>query len=162
MIKESIQVRIAEIDNEGERKVASLLSDMGFDLVGTHVVRQDYPGPVVGEVDLAFESGNTLLLVEVGTGKNSVSNKMWNFFGKWKDGPVLEALKKQLDRQSYETARVYFDLRPKPENPGGPEAAGIVGPESMNEICYQDDFDRLTEGVKRGDVTKDDFLAGFG
>ena len=38
---------------------------------------------------------------------------------------------------------------------------GIDGPGSMNMICFQDDFDRLVDGVNRGEVTKDGFLAGF-
>ena len=32
----------------------------------------------------------------------------------------------------------------------------------MNEIYYKEDFDRLLEGIGRGDYTKDDFLADFG
>ena len=149
------------IANEAEKKVACLLLDMDFDFVGSNVVLQDYPKPAVGEVDLVFESDHTLLLVEVGTGRNLISNKKWNFFGKWKDGPTVDALKEQLGRQSSVVARAYFDLRPKPENAGGPEAAGIDGPGSMNKICYQEDFDRLAKSVKLGDYTNDDFLDGL-
>ena len=74
--------RITGIADEAEKKVAGLLLDMGFDFVDSNVMLQDYPKPVVGEVDLVFESGHILLLVEVGTGRNLVSNKKWSFFGK--------------------------------------------------------------------------------
>ena len=56
---------IAQIHNEEEKKVATLLLEMGFDLVDSNVVLQDYPGPVRGEIDLVFESSSILLLVEV-------------------------------------------------------------------------------------------------
>ena len=147
---------------EGERKVERLLRDMGFDFVGANVVLQNPPKPIVGEVDLVFESGSTMFLVEVSEGKNLISNKKWNFFAKWKGGPALEALKEKLGRRPQRTVRAYFDLRPTPENPGGPEATGIAGPGSMNKIYYQEDFDRLADGIGRGDYTKDDFLAEFG
>ena len=160
--KKEAQDRIGRIADEAEKKVAGLLLDMGFDFVGSNVVLQDYPKPIVGEVDLVFEFGHTLLLVEVGTGRNLVSNKKWNFFGKWKGGLTVDVLKGQLRRQSSVVARAYFDLRPKPENAGGPEAAGIDEPGSMNWICYQEDFNRLADGVKQGNVTKNDFLAIFG
>ena len=150
------------MQTEGERKVERLLTDMGFGFVGANVVLQDPPKPVVGEVDLVFESGSTMLLVEVSEGRNLISNKKWNFFGKWGEGPALEALKERLGRRPQRTVRAYFDLRPTPENPGGPEAAGIAGPGSMNRICYQEDFGRLADGVGRGDYTKDDFLADIG
>ena len=157
---EEVRDHISRIYNEEERKVATLLLDMGFGFVGSNVVVQDYPGPVLGEIDLVFESDNILLLVEVGAGKKP-SNKKWNFFGKWEDGPNVDALKKQLCMQSHETARVYFDLRMKPGNVGGPEASGITKPGSRNRICFQEDFDRLADGVKLGEVTRDDFLADF-
>ena len=153
---------MAIMQTEGERKVERLLRDMGFGFVGANVVLQDPPKPVVGEVDLIFESGSTMLLVEVSEGRNLISNKKWNFFAKWKDGPALGALKEKLDLWPQRTVRAYFDLRPTPENLGGPEAAGIAGPGSMNRICYREGFDRFADGVERGDYTKDDFLAEFG
>ena len=38
---------------------------------------------------------------------------------------------------------------------------GIGGPGSMNMICFQEDFDRLVDGVNLGEMTKDGFLADF-
>ena len=149
------------MQTEGEKRVERLLRGMGFDFVGANVELQDYPGPVTGEVDLIFESGDTMLLVEVSEGKNLVSNKKWNFFTKWKDGQILEDLKEKLGTQPQRTIRAYFDLRPTPENLGGPEVAGIAGPGTWNRIYYEDDFNRLTESVKRGDHARDDFLADF-
>ena len=145
---------------EGERKVEHLLRDMGFDFVASNVVVQDHPKPIIGEVDLVFESGGTMLLVEVGEGRNLVSNKQWNFFAKWMEGPALEALKAKIDRRPQRTIRAYFDLRPAPENRGAPEAAGITGPGSMNQIYYQEDFNRIAE--LDAVTAKGDFLADFG
>ena len=150
------------MQTEGERKVERLLRDMGFDFVASNVVVPDPPKPAIGEVDLVFESGRTLLLVEVSEGRNLVSNKQWNFFAKWKDGPSLEALKEKLGLEPQRTIRAYFDLRPTPENRGAPETAGITGPRSMNKIYHEEDFGRLTEGVTSGECSKDDFLADFG
>ena len=149
------------IRDEHERKVATLLSDMGFGLVDSNVVLQDYPDPVKGEVDLVFESGDILLLVEVGAGRYRISHRKRNFFGKWAGGPLVEELKEKLGRQTHEVRRIYFDMRPKPENMGEPEAMGIDGPESMNMICFQEDFDRLAAGVKQNEATKDGFFADF-
>ncbi len=135
---------------------------MGFDLVGSNIILQDHPDPIKGEVDLVFGSGNVLLLVEVSTGRHRISHKKRNFFGKWAGGPLVEELKEKLGRQSHEIRRVYFDMRPKPENIGEPEATGIDGPGSMNMICFQEDYDHLVDGVKRNGATKDTFLADFG
>lgn len=77
-----VRNHITRNDNEGEEKVATLLSNVGFDLVDSNVVLQDYPGPVRGEVDLVYESGDVLLLVEVSTGRHRISHKKRNFFGK--------------------------------------------------------------------------------
>ena len=97
----------------------------------------------------------------MGEGRHGVSEKKWKFFTKWKEGPVLEALKERLGMRHQRTIRAYFDLRPRPENPGWPEMAGVMGAGSMNWIYYQEDFDRLVEGAGRGGYTKDDFLAVF-
>ena len=158
---EEVRNHITRNDNEGEEKVATLLSNVGFDLVDSNVVLQDYPEPIRGEVDLVYESGDVLLLVEVSTGKYRISHKKRNFFGKWAGGPLVEELKEKLGRQSHTVRRIYFDLRPRPENIGEPEAVGIDGPGSMNMICFQEDFDRLADGVKLGEMTKDGFLADF-
>ena len=85
--------RIAEIPNDRERKVADLLHDMGLDFARSNVVLQDYPEPIVGEVDLIFGSGDTMILVEASAGRHDVSEKKRNFFSKWEDGPNVEALK---------------------------------------------------------------------
>ena len=69
--------------------------------------------------------------------------------------------KKRCKLQFQRAVRAYFDLRPEPENPGKAETAGIARPRSMNRIYYEGDFDRLAECVKRGDCSKDDFLADF-
>ena len=153
--------RIAKIPDEREKKVACLLSDMGFDFVDANVVRQNYPEPIIGELDLIFQSGDVLLLVEVGTGRHKISDKKWDFFSKWADESNLKALKRQCNLQCQKTIRAYFDLRPEPENLGWVEMADIAKPGSMNKIYYEGDFDRLAERVERGDWSKDDFLTDF-
>ena len=154
--------RIAEISNDGERKVAGLLHDMGLDFVCSDVELRDHPESIIGEVDLVFGSGDTMILVEVGTGKHKIGKKKIGSFSKWEDESNIEALKKICGLQYKKTVRAYFDLRPKPENPDRAEVENIAGPGSMNRICYQEDFDRFADGVERGDYTKDDFLAEFG
>ena len=161
MLGDESRERIARIGNKGERKVAGLLSDIGLAFLDADVKLHSNLGSIVGEIDLAFESGNMLLLVEVSTGKNSISDKKWNFFNKWGDGQTLDDMKSQLGRRSCETIRAYFDLRPKPGIIGGPEAAGITKLGSMNQIYYQDDFERMSERVKNGNMTVEDFLADF-
>ena len=153
--------RIAEIPNDWERKVAGLLHDMGLDFVCSNVVLQDYPEPIVGEVDLIFGSGDTMILVEVSAGRHDVSEKKWNFFSKWEDGPNVEALKRQCNLKYQKTVRAYFDLRPKPENPGWIETQNVAGPRSMNRIYYEGDYDDFAKRVKGKDWSKDDFLADF-
>ena len=54
---------MAIMQTESERKVERLLRDMGFGFVSANVVLQDPPKPIVGEADLIFESGSTMLLV---------------------------------------------------------------------------------------------------
>lgn len=148
--------------NKSERRVARLLCGMGLDFVAANVELRNCPERVVGEVDLVFKSGRILLLVEVSAGRNSVSSKHRNFFGKWGKASNVEALKAQLRLQSTKTLRVYFDLRLRPENLGAPELEGVAGPRTMNRIYYQEDFDRLADGVRRGIITGESFLSGFG
>ena len=145
----------------GEKEVERLLRDMGFGFVASNFVLQDYPAPIAGEVDLVFECGGTMLLVEVGRGRHKISAKKKGFFEKWKEGPDLEALKERLGVRPQRTIRAYFDLRPRPANPGWPEAAGASEPGPMNRTFYREDLDRLTEGVAGGQCMKDDFLANF-
>ena len=149
------------MQTEGEKNVERLLRDMGFGFVASNFVLQDYPAPIVGEVDLVFECGGAMLIVEVGGGRHKISEKKRRFFETWKEGPDLEALKERLGMRPQRTIRAYFDLRPRPANPGWPEAAGDAGPSPMNVMYYKEDLDRLTEGVGRGDSTKADFLARF-
>ena len=99
MLGEETRERVEQIRDRHERKVAYLLSDMGFDLVGSNIILQDYPDPIKGEVDLIFGSGDVLLLVEVSVGKHRISHKKRNFFGKWADGPLVEELKEKLYRR---------------------------------------------------------------
>lgn len=148
--------------DKSERKVARLLCGMGLDFVAANVELRNCPERAVGEVDLVFKSGRTLLLVEVSAGTNSVSRKHRNFFGKWGEMPNVKALKAQLELQSTRTLRAYFDLRPRPENLGAPEREGVAGPRTMNQIYYQEDFDRLADGVRRGITTGESFLSDFG
>ena len=153
--------QIAGIPNPKDRKVAGLLHDMGLDFVRSNAKLENYPERIRGEVDLIFGTGGTMILVEVGAGRHAISEKKRKFFSKWKDGPNVEDLKKQYNLQYQKTIRAYFDLRPEPENPGLVELENIAGPGSMNKIYYEDDFNRLAGSVKRGDYTKDDFLADF-
>ena len=99
---------------------------------------------------------------EVSAGTNSVSRKHRNFFGKWGEMSNVKALKAQLGLQSTRTLRAYFDLRPRPENLGAPEREGVAGPRTMNRIYYQEDFDRLADGVRRGITAGESFLSDFG
>ena len=135
--------------------------DMGLDFVHSNVVLEDYPEPAKGEVDLIFGDADTMILVEVGAGKHSISDKKQKFFSKWKDESNIKALKKQCDTQYQNTVRVYFDLRPEPENPGLAEVEDIAGPGSMNKIYYEGDYDYFADRVKCKEWSKDDFLADF-
>lgn len=146
---------------EAELKVANLLQVMGFGLVGHRVKLLDSTGQTIGEIDSVFKCAHTLLIVEVGTGRSSISDKKKGFFDRWEDGPTLDALLKQLGRRPRRTLRVYFDMRPRLSNPGKHDLDGTAGPGTKNRICYQEDFDGFTEGVKSGSVTKNDFLQGF-
>ena len=151
-----------EVDGkEAEIKVANLLQAMGFGLVGHNVKLSDASGQTVGEIDSIFKCARTILIVEVGTGRSSISNKKKGFFDRWGDGPTLDALLKQLGRNPRRTFRVYFDMRPRPSNPGKHDLDGTVGPGTGNRICYHEDLDDLAEGVKSGGMTKNDFLQGF-
>ena len=154
--------RLPRINNKSEEMVARLLSEMGLDFVAANVELRDCPERAVGEVDLVFTSDRTLLLVEVSTGRNSVSRKHRKFFDKWGETPNVEALKEQLGLQSARTLKAYFDLRPRPENLGAPEREGVAGPRTMNRIFYREDFDRLRDGVRRGNITGESFLSVFG
>ena len=154
--------RIAGISNKEERKVAILLHGMGLDFVCSNVVLQDHPEQAKGEVDLIFGVADTMILVEVGAGRHKISRKKMDFFSKWKDESNIKALKKQCDIQYQNTARVYFDLRPEPENPGLAEVEDIAGPESMNKIYYKDDYEDLVDRVKGKRLHKNNFLAELG
>lgn len=91
---------IARISDEGERRVACLLLDMGPGFTGANVELQNHPEPVAGEIDLIFQSGHILLLVEAGTGRHSISDKKQKFFSKWEDRPNVEALKNGVNCNS--------------------------------------------------------------
>ena len=134
---------------------------MGLDFVRSNAKLENYPERIRGEVDLIFGTGGTMILVEVGAGRHAISEKKRKFFSKWKDGPNVEDLKKQYNLQYQKTIRAYFDLRQSQRIPGLVELENIAGPGSMNKIYYEDDFNRLTGSVKRGDYTKDDFLTDF-
>ena len=146
---------------KGEMEVCVLLSDMGFVHVGHNVILQDHPSSTKGEVDLIFEYGNILLLVEVSADRHWASEKKRKFFHKWSDGPLLEELKKKIDRCSHEVRRAFFDMRPEPENQGAPEVEGIDKPGTMNKILFQGDYDRLASSTRQDAVTPKDFLGLF-
>ena len=146
---------------EAELEVANLLQTMGFGLVGRNVKLLDASGQTIGEIDSVFKCARTLLIVEVSIGKNLISNKKKGFFDRWKDGPTLDALLKQLGRKPRRTLRVYFDMRPRLSNPGKHDLDGTVGPGTGNRICYQEDFDDFIENVKSDSVIKNDFLQSF-
>ena len=141
--------------------MADLLHDMGLDFVCSDVELRDHPESIIGEVDLVFGSGDTMILVEVGTGKHKIGKKKIGSFSKWKDESNVEALKKICGLQYKKTVRAYFDLRPEPENPDRAEVENIAGPGSMNRIYYEGDYDDFTKRVKGKDWSKDDFLADF-
>ena len=153
--------QIAEIPYGKDRKVAGLLHDMDLDFVRSNAKLENYPEPIRGEVDLIFGTGDTMILVEVGAGRHAISEKKRKFFSKWKDGPNVEDLKIQHNLQYQKTIRVYFDLRPEPENPGLVELENIAGSGSMNRIYYEGDYDDFADRVKGKDWSKDDFLADF-
>lgn len=151
-----------EMDGEeAELRVASLLQAMGFGLVDRNVKLLDSAGQAIGEIDSVFKCGRTLLIVEVGTGRSSISDKKKGFFDKWKDGPTLDTLIRLIDWEPRRTLRAYFDMRPRLLNPGKHDLNGTAGPGTGNRICYQEDFDGFAEDVRRGSMTKNDFLQGF-
>ena len=153
--------RVVKIPNKEERKVAVLLYDMGLDFVRSNEEIRDCPEQAIGEVNLIFGSWETMIIVEVGAGRHKISRKKTDFFSKWKDESNIKALKRYCNLQYQKTARVYFDLRPKPENLGlidmriGTEAG------SMDKIYYEGDYDCFADRVKCKEWAKDDFLADF-
>lgn len=150
------------MDNkEAELEVANLLQEMGFGLVDLNVKVLDSTGQTIGEIDSIFKCAHTLLIVEVGTGRNLISNKKKGFFDRWKDGPTLDALLKQLGRKPRRILRAYFDMRPRLSNPGKHDLDGTAGPGTGNRIYYQEDFDGFIEDVKNSNIIKNDFLQGF-
>ena len=157
-MSEETRERLKWIKDEHERKVAVLLEDIGLDFVDYDVKIFEPPKPVIGEVDLVFESGNTLILVEVSAGRNSISDKQWAFFSKWANDQAIKALVEKIGKQSHPITRVHFHLRPPPSNMGGAEAVGVARPGSRNMICYKDDFDRLTGMVGQDGAMRDDFV----
>lgn len=146
---------------EAELKIANLLQAMGFGLVGRKVKLLDSTGQTIGEVDSIFKCGHTLLIVEVGTGRSSISDKKKGFFDRWKDGPTLDALMRQLGRKPQKTLRVYFDMRPRLSSPGKHDLDGTAGQGTGNRMCYLEDFEGFLEKTKRGGMSKNDFLEGF-
>ena len=59
--------QVTDIDNEGERRVGNLLLNMGFKLIGSHIIVLNSQLQIIGEIDLIFELEHTLFLVEVST-----------------------------------------------------------------------------------------------
>ena len=82
-----------------EMEVCVLLSYMGFVHVGHNVILQNYLSQIKGEVDLIFEYGNILLLIEVSADRHWTSEKKRKFFHKWSDGPLPGELKEKIDRR---------------------------------------------------------------
>ena len=80
VLSEETHEHLKWIKNEHERKVAVLLTNMGLDFVDYDVKIFEPPEPVIGEIDLVFESDNMLILVEVSAGRNSISDKQWLSF----------------------------------------------------------------------------------
>lgn len=146
---------------EAELKVVDLLRDIGFNHLDSNTKLQDHPEQIVGEVDSIFKCGHILLIVEVGTGRHRISDKKKKFFSKWKNGPNLDALIRQIGWEPRNTLRAYFDMRPKLSSPGKHDLDDTAGPGTGNRICYYDEFDDLVRGVKSGSITKNDFLQGF-
>lgn len=158
MLDEEIHEHLEEIHDKHEKEVAYLLWNMGLVFVAHNVVIPDLPKPNIGEIDLIFESDDTLILVEVSAGRNAVSDKQWTFFFKWSNDQAVRVLREKIGKQFHTITRVYFDLRLPPENMGGPEAVGVAKPGSGNMICYQDDLIRLRAMIKQGGLVKDNFV----
>ena len=154
--------RIAKIPNKEERDVATLLHDMGLDFVCSNKEVRDCPEQAIGEVDLIFGSGDIMIIIEVGAGRHKISRKKENFFSKWKDESNVKALKMYCGLQYQKTAWVYFDLRPKPENPGLADTKIMAETGSMDKIYYKDDYDDFIDRVKGKNWHKNDFLAELG
>ena len=151
--------QIADIGNEGERRVGNLLLSMGFKLIGSRIIVLNSQLQIIGEIDLIFELEHTLFLVEVSTSRHPDNNKKIAFFHKWADESNLSTLKKQCKLGSQKIMRVYFDLRHKTPDSGSVEIKNVTASGKMNKICYEDDFNYFLDCVKKiGDWSKNDFL----
>ncbi len=145
------RVVVKHLADEEERKVGSLLLDMGLELVAAHapVSLNDQRDDRDGEVDLLFRLGDTAIIAEVSVQKKKGA-KLKQLFEVFNNEDVLNKLKndhKEI-KDAHSFKRIYFDMQhPYKMNEFGQIEKPLT--QEGNFIVFKDEFDTIKEWVDR-------------
>jgi DGQHR domain-containing protein len=134
--------RIKESTDPGIKRIGELLMslEMSPRLVDEHI----YDGTAqVGNIDLAFEHENRLLLIEVSKQRGDRNEKILASFQKWANPHHLELVQQRIGyHYPLKPYRIYVDLTRSTASPDlAPIPAALRDPSQDNAILFRDDVE---------------------
>ncbi len=137
-----LERKIRETHDAGIKRVGELLLNFGL---SPRLVDEDIRdgSSLVGNIDLAFELENRILLIEVSEQRENRNEKILSWFQKWSSPHHLELVQSKIGRTyPQKPFRVYFDLTRSPTSTDlGPIPSSLREAEHYNAILFQDDIE---------------------
>jgi len=136
-----LERKIRETTDAGIKRVGELL--LSLELVPRLVDEDIRDGnSLVGNIDLAFELENRILLIEVSEQRENRNEKILSWFQKWSSQHHVDLAQSEIGQHHSKKAfRVYVDLtRSRTSTDLGPIPSSLRESEHDNAILFQDDI----------------------
>jgi DGQHR domain-containing protein len=139
---DEIEKKIKETDDAGIKRVGELLVNLEL---APMLVDEDIRdgNSIIGNIDLAFELENRILLLEVSEQHKDRNEKILSWFQKWSSAHHLDLAQRQIGpHYSKRPFRIYVDLSRSSTSPDlGPIPMSLRESKHDNAILFRDDIE---------------------
>ena len=149
-------MKISDIENKDERKVAKFLEKIDFKFVDSRLEFKKSKAEMAREIDLLFIYKKCTFIIEVSTGTTKRNFKIMAFMYRWNRPKNLQRLKKKRPKIPNKVMRIFFDLsKTTPLNKSQDVEETTEDPGNM--VVYKDKFEDWNSNDDTEQVI-DDFL----
>lgn len=138
------RTRISALQNADEKRVNTLLLNLGFHAVDFNAKILNDNRQEIGEIDSLFLFDNHLLIIEITNETNLETDRIISWFSKWSDDVNINRIFTKYRLSPRQTHRIFFWLSRERPNRLSPNIARVLQDHS-NKLVFLDEVKRYEE-----------------